>query len=84
MLDKDDPAKGGHHEKDQPEHQTKVAHPPTVRVRGFHRKRVKLGGHPKTPTSFFLKKASSDRQDRFPRPFQSQRKGCYFAGRTLH
>jgi hypothetical protein len=47
MLDKNDPAKGGHHEKDQPEHQTKIAHPSTVRVRGFHRKRVKFRGHPR-------------------------------------
>jgi hypothetical protein len=53
MLDKNDPAKRGHHEKDQPEHQTKIAHPPTVRVSGFHRKRVKLRGHPKTRASGF-------------------------------
>jgi hypothetical protein len=38
MLDKNDPAKRGNREKDQPEHPTKIAHSPIVRVYAFPRK----------------------------------------------
>ena len=37
-----DPAKRGNREKDQPEHQTKIAHYVTLRVSGFGRKRVRV------------------------------------------
>ena len=36
-----DPAKRGNREKDQPEHPTKIAHCPILRVSGFGRKRVR-------------------------------------------
>ena len=41
VLDKNYPAKRGNREKDQPEHQTKIAHLPILSISGFDRKRAR-------------------------------------------